>query len=138
MPAVPLELLPRPRLIVWHGEPGEDHATDVALSTIRRTYHGMIRHGIAAGPGVTAGGNDWSGWHVADPELIAGMVELVDAIAPTHWTVVAEPYGPVVDRPCRECGHRHAGPALAGVCVGCPCPIRNAGPYPVQANADRY
>jgi hypothetical protein len=42
-------------------------------------------------------------------------------------------------RPCMECGHRHEGPALAGICVGCPCPVRFDGSaYPVQANADRY
>lgn len=42
-------------------------------------------------------------------------------------------------RTCRECGHRHEGPALAGICVGCPCPVRFDGSaYPVQANADRY
>lgn len=22
---------------------------------------------------------------------------------------------------CLECGHRHTGPALGGICVGCPC-----------------
>ena len=25
---------------------------------------------------------------------------------------------------CPDCGHRHEGPGLAGICVGCPCPRR--------------
>lgn len=24
---------------------------------------------------------------------------------------------------CAECGHRHAGPQLGGICIGCPCPV---------------
>lgn len=24
---------------------------------------------------------------------------------------------------CGACGHEHAGPALGGICVGCPCPL---------------
>jgi hypothetical protein len=24
---------------------------------------------------------------------------------------------------CEKCGHQHAGPDLAGICVGCPCPV---------------
>ena len=59
LPAIPAELLPTPRLIVWHGEPGDDPATDAALAVIRRTYHAVIGHRLVAG-GRTAGGNDWS------------------------------------------------------------------------------
>ena len=22
---------------------------------------------------------------------------------------------------CSQCGHQHAGPALGGICIGCPC-----------------
>lgn len=28
--------------------------------------------------------------------------------------------------PCQDCGHRHEGPGLAGICVGCPCEYRAA------------
>lgn len=27
------------------------------------------------------------------------------------------------EEPCPECGHHHAGPSLAGICIGCPCPV---------------
>jgi hypothetical protein len=23
---------------------------------------------------------------------------------------------------CNSCGHQHAGPQLANICIGCPCP----------------
>lgn len=26
--------------------------------------------------------------------------------------------------PCPACGHNHAGPSLAWICVGCPCEMR--------------
>ncbi len=26
---------------------------------------------------------------------------------------------------CRDCGHTHEGPGLAGICVGCHCPTRS-------------
>jgi hypothetical protein len=29
---------------------------------------------------------------------------------------------------CPDCGHLHAGPSLAGICVGCPCPTRPGVP----------
>lgn len=29
-----------------------------------------------------------------------------------------------IPQPCPDCGHRHEGPGLAWVCVGCPCPTR--------------
>jgi hypothetical protein len=25
---------------------------------------------------------------------------------------------------CADCGHVHTGEALAGICIGCPCPYR--------------
>lgn len=25
------------------------------------------------------------------------------------------------DDVCPECGHKHTGPELAGICIGCPC-----------------
>jgi hypothetical protein len=89
LPAISVELLPRPRLIVWHGEPGDDPATGNALGVIHRTYRGVIGHGIVPG-GRTAGGNDWSGWHFPDSEAIGGLAELATAIAPPHWTIVTD------------------------------------------------
>ena len=79
-------MLPAPRLIVWTGDPGEDPATAGALAVISRTYHAVIDHGWAAS-GITAGGNDWSGWHLPDAAHVDGLVDLVLAIAPRHWTV---------------------------------------------------
>lgn len=32
-----------------------------------------------------------------------------------------------IDR-CPACGHTHEGPGLAGICVGCPCPVRPEQP----------
>lgn len=29
----------------------------------------------------------------------------------------------VTTEECPECGHEHAGPELAGICIGCPCPV---------------
>jgi hypothetical protein len=47
---------------------------------------------------------------------------------------------------CPDCGHRHTGPELGQICIGCPClsvpamlgrPVRYH-PARVQANADDY
>ena len=32
----------------------------------------------------------------------------------------------MIGLPCPACGHRHEGPGLAGICVGCPCEYRPA------------
>lgn len=37
---------------------------------------------------------------------------------------------------CPECGHQHTGPALAGICIGCPCPIRGQLPGTPQRPVD--
>lgn len=31
---------------------------------------------------------------------------------------------------CEQCGHKHAGPELAGICIGCPCDNIPAQPEP--------
>lgn len=36
---------------------------------------------------------------------------------------------------CVECGHLHAGPHLAGICIGCPCPHKGGKPPPAAALA---
>jgi hypothetical protein len=84
---IPLDLLPVPRLIVWHGEP-EVEAERAALAVLRRTYYGVLGHGL--GPGRTAGGNDWSGWHLTDAEAIAGLADVARAIGPSHWSIVED------------------------------------------------
>lgn len=49
----------------------------------------------------------------------------------TFLTTASMPPPPFV---CAACGHNHAGPALAGICVGCPCPHKGGlRPAPVVA-----
>jgi hypothetical protein len=97
LPAIPVELLPCPRLVCWHGEPDDDPATADALAVLARTYRGVIEHSIiGAGRSLatrgctTAGGNDWTGWHLPDADAIAALAGVADAIAPSHWTIIAE------------------------------------------------
>lgn len=35
------------------------------------------------------------------------------------------------DGVCVECGHRHQGPGLGGICVGCPCPFQDTPSGPI-------
>lgn len=37
---------------------------------------------------------------------------------------------------CPGCGHVHQGPKWAGICIGCPCPIRPE-PRPKQKRVSR-
>jgi hypothetical protein len=84
---IPVDLLPVPRLIVWHGDPETD--ADLALlAVLRRAYYGVLGHGL--GPGRTAGGNDWSGWHLPDAGAIAGLADVARAFGPSHWTIVED------------------------------------------------
>jgi hypothetical protein len=51
----------------------------------------------------------------------------------TFLTTASMPPPPFV---CAACGHNHAGAALAGICVGCPCPHKGGlrpAPAPVVA-----
>lgn len=79
---IPVELLPTPRLIIWTGDL-EDARDAAALDIISRTFHAAQDHGFAGGR--VAGGNDWTGWHLTDPEAIAGLTVVARAAAPPHW-----------------------------------------------------
>lgn len=85
---IPNELLPVPRLVVWHGDP-EDAADERALVILRRTYHQALKHGMFD-HGQSAGGNDWSGWHISDAAAIAGLASVARNVAPSHWTILEE------------------------------------------------
>ena len=39
---------------------------------------------------------------------------------------------------CAACGHTHEGPGLAGICVGCPCPVRPEQPAGLDADLVHY
>lgn len=39
---------------------------------------------------------------------------------------------------CPACGHTHEGPGLAGICVGCPCPVRPGQPAGLDADLVHY
>ena len=81
---IPLELLPAPRLVIWHGDEDLD-----GLIVIRRTYQAVLNHGFVSG-GTTAGGNDWTGWHLPDSEAVAGLAIVARAIAPDYWTIIED------------------------------------------------
>lgn len=83
---VPVEQLPIPRVICWHGEHGEDPQTDRMLAVVQRTYQAALNHGLVD-RGVRAGGNDWTGWHLPDRGLVDGLVQFIEQIAPSHWTI---------------------------------------------------
>ena len=84
---IPLELLPRPRLIIWHGDPESDQDLDPLL-VLRRTYSGLLEHGL--GPGRSAGGNDWTGWHLPDREAVLGLGDVAAAIGRQWWKVLVD------------------------------------------------
>jgi hypothetical protein len=45
----------------------------------------------------------------------------VDAFVEDRAKPIARP-GAFVPFVCLACKHTHAGPNLAGICIGCPCP----------------
>ena len=45
-----------------------------------------------------------------------------DEPMPCEWTPADEKTRVVAE--CAACGHVHAGPSLAGICIGCPCEAR--------------
>jgi hypothetical protein len=85
---IPTELLPTPRLVIWHGDPETDAEFD-ALAVLRRAYRAVLAHGFY-NSGKIAGGNDWTGYHLPDAEAVAGMATVARAIGPTHWKVIEE------------------------------------------------
>lgn len=77
--------LPVPRLIVWFDDSASDNRP---LRVLDRTFRATIDHGVSTG--VAVSGDHWAGWHLADPEAIAGLAKVARTVAPPHWTILEE------------------------------------------------
>ena len=87
-PPIPASLLPKPRLIIFHGDVETKYEADL-LGILRRTASSVAGHGLFTV--LTAGDNDWTGWHIADPGAVLGMNDVLQAMgAPSHWRVLCE------------------------------------------------
>jgi hypothetical protein len=84
---IPEQLVPRPRLVIWHGDP-ETEEEQRTLALLDRAYYNTVAHLQLTGN--RAGGNDWSGWHCPDLGMITGLCEFAASIAPAHWHLLLE------------------------------------------------
>jgi hypothetical protein len=82
---VPETLLPKPRMIVCHGDVETKHES-MMLEILKRTADSVSGHKLYHV--TTAGGNDWTGWHIEDAGAIQGMHDVLVALQPpTHWKI---------------------------------------------------
>jgi hypothetical protein len=88
LPPIPVELLPRPRLIVWHGDV-ESEEDGRPLEVLRRAFDAVVGHGFTDGR--SAGGNDWTGWHLPEPGYVDGLADTAHAVAKPWWRIIHEP-----------------------------------------------
>lgn len=72
-------VLPKPRFIIVHGEI-EDEKEAAVLDIITATVSALVDHRLVE-HNRTAGGHDWSGWHLPDPEMLIGLSELAMALS---------------------------------------------------------
>jgi hypothetical protein len=79
-------------LIIWHG--GVQNANDAkTLEVIERIVRSLARHGFA-GNLISAGQDDWSGWHLSGPgnkELLGGVAYTATVLADPSWEITVEP-----------------------------------------------
>jgi hypothetical protein len=87
---IPTVLLPRPRVIIWHGDIETD-AEARALDIVGRTVAATMDHGHGI-TGRLAGGNDWSGWHLNNRIAVGWLGEIIGGLAEQfpHWHVIIE------------------------------------------------
>ena len=86
---IPVEVLPIPRLIIWHGDPVTDEEQQQhALLVLDRAYRNMAQHLQLTGS--QAAGDDWSGWHCPDRDVISGLCDVAESVMLRHWTVALE------------------------------------------------
>jgi hypothetical protein len=105
LPEIPDALLPRPRVIVWHG-PVESEEDGRPLEVLRRAHHAVIGHGFVEG--TSAGGDDWSGWSFTGEGAtgyVDGLAHSAYALARPWWRVIHEDPAPDPNRRCATgCG----------------------------------
>jgi len=87
MAGIPDGMLPVPRLIVFYDDSASDRRP---LDVLHRTYFEKATDDGAPVQGVTAGGDHWAGWHLPDPEAVAGLARVARNVAPKHWTILEE------------------------------------------------
>jgi hypothetical protein len=81
-------------LTAKHGD-DLDAADLAALQTIRRTLRGMLGHGFIA-DFETYSDHDMTVWSYRPgsedgAQLMLGLIDVVRAVAPNHWTINTEP-----------------------------------------------
>ena len=68
------------------------------------------------------------------------VLEAAKITMPREEAAPQEPVTGAAERlaACPDCRHTHAGAALGGICVGCPCPTRPAPPEPPAVTVVQY
>ncbi len=84
--------LPRPRLIILHGEITDDIQAR-ALEVVGSAYEDLMERApnelpdLVAERGARGGGSDWTGFHLVDPTAVEHLADLARSHAPGSWRI---------------------------------------------------